>query len=50
MQLSSDGYPLQTALVVKGIWIFRSDLQTGSMDIQSSHWFQMMMRKFLQRH
>lgn len=50
MELSLDGYPLQTALVVKGILIFRSNLQTGFMDIQPSHWVQMMMRKFLQRH
>lgn len=28
MELSLDGYPLQTALVVKAILIFRSNLQT----------------------
>lgn len=28
MELSLDGYPLQTALVVKAILIFRRDLQT----------------------
>lgn len=27
MQFSLDGYPLQTALIVKAILIFRSDLE-----------------------